>query len=555
MSLVPFAPASTPTTVAPTRAPAGPRTASPASQAHGPGGGRTAAPRTPFASVLATVQEEGGPPRSVGAGGDARSAAAESAPPVSNSRAGHDEAKAVDGEMTVPASGELPVGPTPGAPWLLLALEGASRMRPDEMSEDSGAEPSSASPTTAIAGEPADPAAVLLGVPTGAHAVPVAAATGMVADPGASAGPAEPFAPEPTAVHAASGSLSLAGIGTGAGAASAQAPDAGNAGSPAPAVGLPSAGDTGSPDAGAPRSPSPSASAGWGSGEPLPPQGTPAAGAPSGIQAVAVDRPSPDAGVAAPGHTTEPAGDDTPPGAAVAELTRLLSRQADEDPATPTAMHRRPPGEASSDEGGAEGAGPSGPTARALDVLQSLLRSAGDATPRQGGLDTRGPEVTPAVMAGLPAANAAASPSIHGPAAPPAFPQGAGLPQGVADQITAHLVSSLKLQWREGVGEARLQLRPDAHGTVTVAIRVEQGAVTALVRAESPQVQEWVLQHQQTLRQQMEAAGLRLDDLRVVPDDDRGQSRQQEAPPERRRRFGQAPGKAEADTPRFELVV
>ena len=103
------------------------------------------------------------------------------------------------------------------------------------------------------------------------------------------------------------------------------------------------------------------------------------------------------------------------------------------------------------------------------------------------------------------------SPSVTAPAVP--------LAPSVRDQVLHEVVSSLKMQWKEGIGEAKLHLRPDALGAVSVSLRVEAGAVTAVVRADSPQVQEWVLQHQQTLRQQMEAAGLRLDELVVTPDD------------------------------------
>ena len=121
-----------------------------------------------------------------------------------------------------------------------------------------------------------------------------------------------------------------------------------------------------------------------------------------------------------------------------------------------------------------------------------------------------------------------------GPAAP-------ALPPEVAEQVMQQVVSSLKMQWKDGVGEAKLHLRPDALGSVSVSLRVEAGAVTAVVRAEISQVQEWVLQHQQTLRQQMEAAGLHLDELVVSPDDQRQQAREDSSPePHRRRQRGGA---------------
>jgi hypothetical protein len=80
--------------------------------------------------------------------------------------------------------------------------------------------------------------------------------------------------------------------------------------------------------------------------------------------------------------------------------------------------------------------------------------------------------------------------------------------------------------------------------------------VTAVVRAESAQVQQWVLQHQQTLRQEMEAAGLRLEELVVSPDDQRQQARDESSPePQRRRSRGPARQHGDQDEPRFELLA
>ncbi len=138
------------------------------------------------------------------------------------------------------------------------------------------------------------------------------------------------------------------------------------------------------------------------------------------------------------------------------------------------------------------------------------------------------------------------------PAAPaPAAPVAPHAPVA-GEQVAAQIVSSLKMQWKDGLGEARIHLRPDALGTVTVSLRVEHGAVTAVVRADSPQVQDWVLQHQQSLRQQLEAAGLRLDDLTVNPDDRRqeGSRDDRQAPHRRHPRPRQ-----DEHAPTFELLA
>lgn len=126
---------------------------------------------------------------------------------------------------------------------------------------------------------------------------------------------------------------------------------------------------------------------------------------------------------------------------------------------------------------------------------------------------------------------------------------GADTASAVVDQI----VKSLRMQWKQGVGEARIQLRPEHLGPVDISLKVEAGAVTAIVRAESAQVQEWMLGNQQSLRQQLEAAGLRLDDLVVSRDAERRRERGAETPANRRnaprrRREGES-------EPLFNVVV
>lgn len=124
-----------------------------------------------------------------------------------------------------------------------------------------------------------------------------------------------------------------------------------------------------------------------------------------------------------------------------------------------------------------------------------------------------------------------------------------------ADAVLDQVVRSLRLQWKNGLGEARILLRPEHLGPVNISLKVDGGAVTAVVRAESAQVQEWILSHQQTLRQQLEAAGLTLDGLVVSPDGDRrrqggAEARAQQRALSRRRRDDE-----DTTLPRFEVVV
>ena len=193
--------------------------------------------------------------------------------------------------------------------------------------------------------------------------------------------------------------------------------------------------------------------------------------------------------------------------------------------------------------GSAAGATSAGavPVSRAADVLLRLAQA------DRHGSAGNGPSfhVTPQL---------ATMPAIDLPLTPAAA---AVPPPTIADQVVEQVVASLKMQWKDGVGEAKLHLRPDALGAVTVTLRVEHGAVTAVVRAESAQVQEWVLQHQQSLRQQMEAAGLRLEELVVSPDDQREPGHDEDASPESQRRRPRTPDgrRSGADVPTFESLV
>jgi flagellar hook-length control protein FliK len=85
----------------------------------------------------------------------------------------------------------------------------------------------------------------------------------------------------------------------------------------------------------------------------------------------------------------------------------------------------------------------------------------------------------------------------------------------------AQIVRSMRLQWRGTTGEATLRLQPDHLGQVFVSVRVEQGAVSATVRAETPAAQQWIQQHQQQLRDALDAQGLRVAQFHVTsnPDD------------------------------------
>jgi flagellar hook-length control protein FliK len=82
--------------------------------------------------------------------------------------------------------------------------------------------------------------------------------------------------------------------------------------------------------------------------------------------------------------------------------------------------------------------------------------------------------------------------------------------------VTDQIVQSLKLQWMKGGGEATIELNPNGLGKVQVQVRVEHGAVSASVQAETPVVREFVASRRDELVQNLSQQGLRLDKLVVA---------------------------------------
>lgn len=188
-----------------------------------------------------------------------------------------------------------------------------------------------------------------------------------------------------------------------------------------------------------------------------------------------------------------------------------------------------------------EEAAPAESTSAAL-LPSSSRPASGEAALEHAASDDHVVAVTP-----LPSSTwASAEEMTLAPAAETAPPMPAEA-QAAFDQV----VKSLRMQWKQGLGEARILLRPEHLGPVDVSIRVEGGAVTAVVRAESAQVQEWLVAHQHSLRQQLEAAGLRLDDLVVTRDGERRRQSQEGHESPRRSR----PRRHDPSAPTFSLLA
>jgi flagellar hook-length control protein FliK len=116
-------------------------------------------------------------------------------------------------------------------------------------------------------------------------------------------------------------------------------------------------------------------------------------------------------------------------------------------------------------------------------------------------------------------------------------------------ETLSQLVHALRMQVREGGGDAVLQLNPQQFGNLSISLRVHDGAVTATIAADVPAVGEWLESQEALLRQGLEEIGLRLEELIVERDPEERRERQ-EAPPERR---GRQKRTAEAST--FEITV
>ncbi len=113
------------------------------------------------------------------------------------------------------------------------------------------------------------------------------------------------------------------------------------------------------------------------------------------------------------------------------------------------------------------------------------------------------------------------------------------------------MVRAVRLQWANGVSEARLRLHPEHLGEVTIDLRVEQGRVTAALRLDNPAAAEWIRGQRAELQASLGSQGLDLGSLEIVVDPD-GRRRKAASPepstPTRTRRQN-------ADLPRFEVLV
>jgi len=118
--------------------------------------------------------------------------------------------------------------------------------------------------------------------------------------------------------------------------------------------------------------------------------------------------------------------------------------------------------------------------------------------------------------------------------------------------IQLQIVQSMRMQFRDGIGEAVLRLKPEHLGSVSISLRVENGGLKANVQADIPAVRQWLESQQDTLRSALAEHNLRLDQFDVEPDAQRQQADDQRQREQSRKRQAQ---KREAEQPVFEVVV
>jgi flagellar hook-length control protein FliK len=118
--------------------------------------------------------------------------------------------------------------------------------------------------------------------------------------------------------------------------------------------------------------------------------------------------------------------------------------------------------------------------------------------------------------------------------------------------VTVQIVQSMRMQFRDGIGEAVLRLKPEHLGAVSISLRVENGGLKANVQADMPAVRQWLESQQDTLRSALAEHGLRLDRFDVEPDAQRQQADDEGRREQSRKRQLQ---KREAEQPVFEVVV
>jgi flagellar hook-length control protein FliK len=120
--------------------------------------------------------------------------------------------------------------------------------------------------------------------------------------------------------------------------------------------------------------------------------------------------------------------------------------------------------------------------------------------------------------------------------------------------VVAQLVQSMRVQFRDGIGEAVVKLKPEHLGSVQFSLKIENGTVKATVQAEVAAVRQWLESQQETLKASLADQGLRLERFVVEPDGER-QAREDDAQQREHRRRHHQRRVSVKDQPIFEVTV
>jgi flagellar hook-length control protein FliK len=126
--------------------------------------------------------------------------------------------------------------------------------------------------------------------------------------------------------------------------------------------------------------------------------------------------------------------------------------------------------------------------------------------------------------------------------------------------LPRQIVQAIRMQWVDGVGDARIKLQPEYLGELSIAIRVEHGSVTASLESNSPTVREWIDSNQPMLRQALSEHGLHLDRLTVTeesarPDWNGNEHPDQKQQQEEARQAQRARRRSDVNAPVFEMTA
>jgi flagellar hook-length control protein FliK len=115
------------------------------------------------------------------------------------------------------------------------------------------------------------------------------------------------------------------------------------------------------------------------------------------------------------------------------------------------------------------------------------------------------------------------------------------------------LIDSMKFQVKQGVQEATVRLNPEHLGEVTISVRVERGAVSAVIHTDTPAVQQWLESQEGKLRSGLSEQGMHLERFYVHRDgQQQAREQQRQQPQASAQRYRQQHNQSAAS---FEVVV